>query len=96
MNRTTIEQKLKALPNTPDEIAKFLLAGGFIGSRGSCYRCPTANYLGRGVAVKPDKIILDTDTDQYLAVPEPLSEFIGKFDQGDYPELIEDPLHISF
>ena len=96
MNRTQIEQKLADLPNTPDAIATFLLAGGFIGSRGSCYRCPMANYLGPGVTIKPDKIIFDTDIWICLAVPEPVSEFIGRFDHGDYPKLIEDPLHVPF
>lgn len=92
----TIKQKLAELPNTPDEIAKFLMTLGIRGRIGSCYRCPTANYLGGGVVVKLDKIIFDIDTDQYLAVPEPVSEFIGKFDQGDYPELVEEPVHVPF
>jgi hypothetical protein len=94
MSLATIKQKLAELPNTPDEIAAFLTKHGITGRRGSCYRCPFANYLGHGVAVKPDKIILNIDTDQYMAVPEPVSEFIGRFDQGNYPELVEEPIHI--
>lgn len=94
MSRTTLEEKLKALPDTPDEIAEFLTARGFSGRRGSCYRCPIANYLGSHLAVKIDKIILNIDTDQHLEVPEAVSEFICRFDSGRYPKLIE--VHIPF
>lgn len=89
MNRIPIEQKLADLPTTANEIAIFLAGLGIQGRRGNSYKCPLANYLGGGVAIKPDKIIIDTDQWKYLPVPEPVAEFISKFDAGEYLELVE-------
>lgn len=96
MSQMTIEQKLADLPNTPDEIAKFLIARGINGRRGSGYACPFARYIGCGVTVTSDKIVINPDTGTYLAVTKPVSEFICKFDQGDYPELVEDVILVPF
>jgi len=94
--RIPIQQKLADLPTTSDGIAIKLAELGIQGRRGSSWKCPIAQYLGDGVAVRPDKIVLDSDKWICLPVPEPVSEFIGKFDAGEYPELVEFPVPTPF
>lgn len=93
------EDKIKDLNHwpSPDDVARFLLASGFTGRPTDSSYCPVARYL---LAGEPDEVRVGV-TRNWTKVWEPdavqpariayegsLSEFIKKFDRGEYPELM--------
>lgn len=98
----TITERLDRLPSDPDHVAEYLLALGYTGRRNSAaHRCPLARYLSdnlAGVAVRVDDLddqisVLDGDLTGRLVHIEPLlpglTTFIRRFDDGEYPDLLE-------
>lgn len=89
--------ELAQLGNTPDEVAHRLSVRGFVGTPGECDTCPVARYLestfgrySRATAAEAE-VFHEDAPHGYVAVetPRPVLHFIVKFDEGDYPNLIE-------
>lgn len=77
-----------------DQIADYLFTHGHTGRVGESETCPVHRYLravtGRDVAVAPGMLL--PDNGPYVGMPEVVTEFVRRFDRGDYPDLIdEDP-----
>lgn len=83
---------LDALPKSADEIAKYLKEAGVKGSKMSTANCPLANHFSaRGVRVSVGSSILDNSTGAVLEKsPSYVIDFISKFDNGEYPDLVDD------
>lgn len=84
---------LQALGATRQQVAKTLFDSEDYGVRGSCGHCPVAIYLHRqlGVAVSVGDVeaSLHLGPNRLLNVdlPEAVADFVGAFDEGDYPLL---------
>jgi hypothetical protein len=77
---------------TSDEVAALLEREGITGARGSNLDCPIARYLnvklGKAVFVGPFSCSLRGAVD-YAPTPVVVARFIGQFDAGLYPQLID-------
>lgn len=93
---------LAALPDSPDAIAAFLVERGIRSEpRDECFgrwcsSCPIALYLKQEihnpVGVTPCTVTIfgvHAYDDAYVALPIPVSAFIGKMDRGAYPQLVK-------
>ena len=84
-----LEEDLKALGNTPHDIAVNLFLKGITGYIGDPCQCPIANYLtGCGynnVEVKHRSVSTEKCS---CLIPDSMVEFISKFDDGIYPKLL--------
>jgi hypothetical protein len=86
---------LGTLGDTSDQIAAAFVAKGIKGETGSAYRCPVAKWLiaetgCREAEVDQADVCVRRDGGGSLWVtpPEPVADFIVRFDEGDYPDLI--------
>jgi hypothetical protein len=92
----SLAEALAALPTTADDIAAHLHAKGIRGLRRRAGCCPVANYLvGAGfdeATVGPTEIHAWTEGSGELESVTPwwLTDFIVRFDEGDFPELVLD------
>ncbi|MGH3238866.1 MAG: hypothetical protein ACRDNL_00710 [Spirillospora sp.] len=99
--KATLRDRLGRLPDDPDAIADFLLERDHLGEVNSACRCPMALYLsddlGSNYAVRVDDLdrqasVLGGGLIGRLLHTEPLPggalDFIGRFDDRKYPELI--------
>lgn len=91
MTAADLTNMLAALGDTPDAVADQLRALGIKGGQSDYCGCPIANYLLQSgaytcVFVAPSEILADADMVQ---TPMPIAAFIGRFDVGDYPDLID-------
>lgn len=87
---------ISELGNTPKAIATKLKSLKIKGERNEASSCPLANYLDyRGLsAVRvAGNFELETEIGDTLEIemPKAYHTFVEKFDNGDYPELDEDP-----
>lgn len=96
MNQTLEERITTAmleLGSTPDAVRDKLVAGGYTGYPGVGDSCPVAYYLlskfGEcDICIDQNTCMVDAGGyDVELVVPTPVSEFISKFDEYEYPEL---------
>lgn len=92
----TLAEALAALPTTADGIATQLRNKGIQGVRTDSCNCPITNYLtslGFGlVDVDPGLIEAEGgDGFEVEVTPPGISEFIVRFDGGEWPELVSDP-----
>src|ERR1041384_7287885 len=86
---------LAQLGGTAEQYAAELARLGVTGARENCYRCPVANYLTvqlglRDVQVDPEEIevyLPGPDTEPF-DTPKPVSEFVERFDAGEFDELL--------
>lgn len=86
---------------TADEIANYLRNEGIQGGRNLAFRCPIANYMrthtGRKHGVTQDDVDMDTGDLYYKRENTPaIKEFIVRFDQGLYEDLIDSSISTSF
>lgn len=92
---------LDELGPTPDDVADRLRALGIKGDRGSSCACPIALIL-RAVDGVEDADVLETIAEVWdkanpdaaaveVHVPQPVSEFIVRFDKGVYLDLVATP-----
>lgn len=98
MTVLSLAEALAELPDTADGIAAMLTEKGIRGERRRAACCPVANYLvGVGfeeASVGPTQIEVwsddgDIDPDEMEAVtPWWVTEFIIRFDGGEWPELV--------
>lgn len=107
--RDKVEQALKDLGNTSDEVAAKLLSARCLGERNRIYKCPVAKYVAaltkedgaRSVAASGFGCLIvqypSAPKDGYLLkeeridLPQPVREFVRRFDSGAYPELDWNP-----
>jgi hypothetical protein len=97
--RAHAERLLAALGDTPAQIAATLLAAGHHGRPQSEDCCPVARYLLASLDIKHlnvigNIVVLAYAQDppricDYVDVPDPVEEFIERFDNGDFPQLHE-------
>ncbi len=94
----SLDQALAELGDTADGIAETFTARGIKGVPGFAACRPIANYLtGAGfedVEVDPSYLyayLPDHGSQHVTKVPEGVVEFIERFDDGDWPELIDEP-----
>jgi len=94
MNKELIEQEIKNLGNTPDEIYSLLLKNGISGRKRDPCSCPIANYLDEkldgSVSVFNDEVLVRIDKQVFcLPITQACKEFIEEFDKidGAYNEL---------
>jgi hypothetical protein len=83
---------LEALGATRQQVAKTLFDSEDYGHRGSCGRCPVAAHLQRqlGVAVSVGDLEVSLHLpggDRRVDLPEPVAQFVARFDIGEYPLL---------
>jgi|SRR5882724_6040145 len=93
-------EALVALPNTADGIAAKFLAEGITGTPQDSCDCPLAAYASRetgySASVGPNNMFVShrgpeskwTVSTFDIPLSEPLSEFVMRFDRGNWPELI--------
>lgn len=88
-----IEKALKALPETADDIAAFLLKEGIKGLRVHPTQDPIARYIqsrtGIIKGVGADKIIINKYIEDDVLLPDGVREFTRRFDQYKYMDLLE-------
>ena len=79
----------KDLGGAPHTIASRLKAKGIIGVRGSDKSCPLANYFKAG-GFKDVEVGMTFYSRQLgrVSLPTAYNRFIGRFDDGLYPDLI--------
>jgi hypothetical protein len=95
-----VERALKALPKTPDGIARSLRQRKITGIRLNGGECPITNYLkgelrraGLSDQIHTTLTYVTTETwsggasGKIADLPAHVSEFIGEFDSGQYPYL---------
>lgn len=98
-----LSEYLKSLGNTPDEVADSLRRQGIKGVKESTYHCPILNAIYKacpdywsGLKItNGDKhgdhwyyhAGLDDCQIMDPSLPQPVMDFIGKFDCGEYPDL---------
>jgi len=94
-----VEDALAALPAAADEIAALFVDLNIKGRTGDACGCPVANYLGGEVKdsgahiiVCADELTIGHDADlnagcQRLEPPMHVTEFVNRFDNGDFPHL---------
>jgi hypothetical protein len=84
---------LRGLGRTPDEVAASLLALDCRGVPARHRSCPVARYLQasgfNGAAV--DNRRVEWDDVRRVILPTAVSDFVRRFDQGEYPALVEPP-----
>jgi hypothetical protein len=80
----TLEDDLKALGNTAEEVRDNLIKLGIKGNRESCGNCPIANYLlYKGYTrVSVGSTMISVRTGYCDNPPVAICEFIRLFDQG--------------
>jgi hypothetical protein len=88
---------LDALGPTATDVARNLQAAGIKGERAACARCPVAVYLLKSdlspllIGVGGDEIALYFDENYqivvYVDTPDPVAQFIQRFDRGAYNQL---------
>lgn len=94
-----IEEALAALPPTAGEVAALFGELGITGQVGAACRCPVANYLA-GEFPDASRVIVYTratvamygELDAFALsakVPQHLFDFIDRFDDEQYPTLID-------
>jgi len=86
----SLTEALAALPGTADDIAAMLIEADCQGSRRDGRCCPMANYLSRlgfEAFVQPDYVQADGVTPD---TSQELREFVERFDEGEWPELVVD------
>ncbi len=93
----SLAEALAALPDTADGIAAHLRAKGIRGVRENPDCCPIANYLSGtgglyGPDVDPSRIDAFTDEGdaEQVCTPAHIAEFVRRFDDGEWPELVLD------
>jgi hypothetical protein len=85
----TAAEALAALGDTPDAVAETLRAGGWRGQRASCESCPLARYLAGSFG--GEWMSASTETLApfgWVRHPQPVAEFVVRFDRGHYPDLV--------
>lgn len=98
---------LERLGSTPDEIAQSLRVSGVKGMRRQGNSCPITHWLekqmgGRAFTSQqsvswiegPDLREIDPTAMVWVAVPEPVVDFVTRFDDGVYPDLVEHAVRI--
>lgn len=93
----SLAQALAALPDTADGIAAHLIALGRKGVPGDGCNCPVSNYLtGEGfhrvwVAASWTRAYAEPSSGrQVVETPAHITEFVDRFDAGEWPELVAD------
>jgi hypothetical protein len=79
--------------STPDEVAQYLEGQGIVGDLRKGSTCPVSKYTTQNGAnyVYTSRRSMLTDRKIYN-LPEVVSKFVEKFDEGHYPNLVkEDP-----
>lgn len=87
-----VENVLLALPDDPDEIARLLGDMGVTGVARDGYDCPISELLLRETGTQYLVTALNvykpgTYDDVLLAVPDPVGDFVSRFDRGKYPQI---------
>lgn len=83
-----IEKLLRGLGKTPNAVARKLLKHDCKGKQGCSEACPVWAYVTKyGPSVYRVGGYVSADTFVQVLVPEPVSDFIEAFDNGDYPAL---------
>jgi hypothetical protein len=99
MTQDEILKLLTDLGETPTQIAESLRAKEIQGRVGDEYECPLVWYLRDQEGI--EFVIVDNesitwsddamgDNEQRIKTSEPIAQFIEQFDDGEFPELIED------
>lgn len=93
LTKEDIQAALSRLGSTSDEIAESLQTKQCTGKRGRAASCPIANYLhlqfpGQWFDVIPRGSITHGVDPTWVEHNLPMADFIRKFDQRLYPELI--------
>ncbi len=94
IDKARIEDLLRQLGGTADEVAASLHTAGVTGIPDESHRCPVANYIrscapadariradGELVCVRRGEVHVDVST------PDAVAEFIAWLDRGAYPDL---------
>lgn len=93
-----IDTALRDLGATPLEIARTLEAGGYKGERAACGDCPIARYLAARTGHSweiANHAAYSRGVDE-IPLPDPVSDFVGLFDHGEYPVLISDETDYAY
>ncbi len=94
IDKARIEDLLRQLGGTADEVAASLRASGVTGVRGEAQCCPVANYV-RSCAPADARILAGTawlcvrraTQHVHMDMPRAVAAFIGSFDAFGYPDL---------
>lgn len=94
-----VSAALAALGGTATAVALRLYAGGHLGIPGDCKDCPTAHYLRAAFPRALDVTVSEGAVGVYVSpglellvlVPDPVTQFIERFDNAEFLELREHP-----
>ena len=93
-----VNKLLNMLGDSPEKVADTLRKKNIKGRIGSRSSCPIANYLHR---YHPGRVSVSqlmarfyeksggTERQMQIYLPDQLRDFVGRFDAGEYPDLIE-------
>lgn len=86
--KKNIEKALFSLGGSHEKVAKTLHKKGYKGKRDKPRSCPVARYLEDTVKCPLQVMGARIDLHSHiLRLPIPVSEFVQRFDNGEYPEL---------
>lgn len=85
-------EALEELGETAEEVAESLRKGGHKGIPKTACACPVANFCNKKFDADTDvqlsEIVL-TDCEIVVDMPDNIFQFITRFDNGEFPELVE-------
>lgn len=78
-----------------DDVAAFLLSRGHRGFKCVAHNCPVARFIESdtqtaGISVGPLGVFWPCVGLDYVPVSQKINEFMARFDNGDFPELVID------
>lgn len=101
MNRVTrIEAALAKLGNSPEQARSVIRDAGCQGQRTAPQSCPLHRFIkketGHGTEVYCDQVAVSVPAGHgwshtvWIDLPDSISHFVEAFDNGEYPELIQE------
>ncbi len=101
--RQALRLFLETLGRTADDVAANLLRWGVRGDRDHVYDCPVCRLVALAISTLPDPewhrpcvegfflTVADDPAHITVVMPQPVQEFITRFDAGEFPALVADP-----
>ena len=92
-----VAQRLHSLGNTADEVAAALRAKGVRGTPNTIRHLnPIVRYIQTEIAARCDVRVVDKKLTiqfpdgrhQEVPIPQPITDFLDAFNQGQYPDLL--------
>jgi len=100
INDEVLRDFLESLGNSPDEVASNLASKGIKGSRSVSVSCPVTNVVKKyfetdnvstGLSLCSVNVLTDYEgPSAQVELPYSVQVFVFRFDNGEFPELVEE------